>query len=687
MKTVIKIIPHFIILMIFFLFLQKGAIAQTNIAKQSFEASGDTWIPMTLSTPACTNGSDRWDYSTSLNSITPNEGAQFWGIQDLNGTCGGATFETITLPNIDVSSYNNVVFSFTYNVIGYDNGDDMKYELFYDNVSQGEVVFVNGASNFTSNDWDTISVNIPNTVTNVKVVLSVKQNGGSDYGGLDNVTLVGSPINCVAATEPITNASNINFTLVGCDSYTINWTNGDGAKRIVVMSANPVVGTPTDQVGYTANATFGSGATIATNEFVVYNGTGSSASVNGLNVNTIYYVAVFEYNGTAQNCEENYLITNVLNGSQSTLAVCTPPLINSILVNSCGVSAEEGVDEYVVFKNGSSALFVNDIRIDFPSGGSYCNTVCGSNTIGNNASYLNQLNTTANCGTTKFVYQDPIQPNTTVILFTGNPPNYAYDFSSMCGGEQVAVLFCNNTALQGRFANSANGSRSTTMTWGTATQTVTYYSSTANTGTNGDFADFDAVGNVSYSNSGTCEATPLPIKLAYFEIDKTTDNFVAVEWKTFNEVNNAFFVVEKSKDLTYWEIVEEVEGAGFSTEEQFYNLIDAQPYNGTSYYRLKQIDFDGQEEIFRPEAITLSIDKPIFVYPNPASERIFVETNSVILNIKLHNLLGNEIPIAPINTDGGSIYFDVSSITNGIYILSVTLGNGSIENTKIKINH
>ncbi len=427
---------YFFIVLGFNFLVLNNFLAQLTIVKQSFETSGDTWTPISFSTPPCTNGADTWDYNTSLSTISPSDGAQFWGIRDLNGNCGGSGFETITLGNIDVSAYNSVTFKFDYNVIGYDNGDDFKYQLYYDNIGQGEVIVVNGSSNYSTGGWVTEIVNIPNSVTNVKVVLYAKQNGGSDYGGFDNVFLEGvssctpatissvSPtsgaigttvtitasagdltggsvlfngvnatitssnattivctvpsgattgdltitdnqpcnaiystftVTCGADVQPTTNASNISFGSVGCDSYTVNWTNGDGANRIVVMSTSAIANTPANQTNYVANSTFGSGATIGAGEFVVYNGNGSSINVTNLTVATTYYISIFEYNGTMTNCSESYLTAGALTGNQSTQMACTDPVIESILVNSCGVSSNEGLDEYVVFKNGSSA--------------------------------------------------------------------------------------------------------------------------------------------------------------------------------------------------------------------------------------------------------------------------------------------------------------------------------------------
>lgn len=164
---------------------------QTTVAKQSFETSGDTWTPLSFSTPPCTSGNDIWDYSTGFSNLTPNDGAQFWGIRDLDGSCGGSDFESITFPNVNISANSSVVFAFDYYGQGMDNNDDLKYELFYDNVSQGEVVVldgVNGGSDNT-NGWVTEAVNIPASVTNVSVILSARNNQNNDRAGFDNVRL------------------------------------------------------------------------------------------------------------------------------------------------------------------------------------------------------------------------------------------------------------------------------------------------------------------------------------------------------------------------------------------------------------------------------------------------------------------------------------------------------------------
>ncbi len=168
--------------------------SQTTIAKQSFENTGDSWIPINFSTPPCTVDGDSWNFHSTLGTITPNDGFQFWGIQDLNGNCGGSGFESIGLPNMDISGFRNTMLTFDYNIFEFDNGDDMKYEVFFDNISQGEIIIVDGTSNFSTDGWQTETINIPNHVSTVKITIFVKQNGALDYAGIDNIILTGSPL-------------------------------------------------------------------------------------------------------------------------------------------------------------------------------------------------------------------------------------------------------------------------------------------------------------------------------------------------------------------------------------------------------------------------------------------------------------------------------------------------------------
>ncbi|MCP3931396.1 MAG: amidohydrolase family protein [Bacteroidetes bacterium] len=88
---------------------------------------------------------------------------------------------------------------------------------------------------------------------------------------------------------------------------------------------------------------------------------------------------------------------------------------------------------------------------------------------------------------------------------------------------------------------------------------------------------------------------PLPVEMLYFEIKKA-DCSITLEWATATELNNDKFVIERSSNGTYFESIGEVSGQGTRLESMVYTFIDTEP-NRVNYYRLRQIDFDGTEDL------------------------------------------------------------------------------------------
>lgn len=101
------------------------------------------------------------------------------------------------------------------------------------------------------------------------------------------------------AVEPTTPATLLTLSVSNCNEVDINWTNGDGTRRLVIGSAgSPVSQFPSDGIAYVAGSIFGSGTHLGNNNYVVYSAMGNSVTVTALNANKTYYFAVFEYNGT-----------------------------------------------------------------------------------------------------------------------------------------------------------------------------------------------------------------------------------------------------------------------------------------------------------------------------------------------------------------------------------------------------
>lgn len=189
-----------------------------SIVYQGFE-SGDTW-GYTLSTPPCNSSGDVWAIESSLGGITPAVGSYFWGIQDLTGNCGSSAGEIITFDTESVVGISDVVVSFQYRADGFDSGDVLEYQVTIDGVAQGWVTLVNAG---TTSGWETETINIPNGSNSVSLELFADQNGGSDYGGFDDVNLSGEscstvctppsdPVGSISGTTPACNSTSLSFS-------------------------------------------------------------------------------------------------------------------------------------------------------------------------------------------------------------------------------------------------------------------------------------------------------------------------------------------------------------------------------------------------------------------------------------------------------------------------------------------
>jgi hypothetical protein len=128
---------------------------------------------------------------------------------------------------------------------------------------------------------------------------------------------------CLSEPTPTVAASAAQAT-PATYSLTLGWQNGNGAQRLVVVAAGQApTAAPANATAYTASARLGAGSALG-GGYVVYSGTGSSATVTGLSPATTYYVAVYEFNGAA--CSAAYLT-----GAPATVTATTttPPPVSA----------------------------------------------------------------------------------------------------------------------------------------------------------------------------------------------------------------------------------------------------------------------------------------------------------------------------------------------------------------------
>lgn len=202
---------------------------------------------------------------------------------------------------------------------------------------------------------------------------------------------------------------------------------------------------------------------------------------------------------------------------------------------------------------------------------------------------------------------------------------------------------------------------------------VTSYGSVANS----QYVDFTISSFSELWLHGSANVSPLPVELLYF-LGNCENGISQLVWSTASEQNNAFFIVERSKDGTNWEFVERVSGAGNSNAQLMYQVSDKKA-NGANYYRLSQQDYDGTIEVFASIYVACqnAEQNTITVYPNPASENINVAiyVNNDYFNsiIKLMDATGKTVYTAGLDLEKGNNNFSIPllSLASGTYFLQV----------------
>ena len=129
------------------------------------------------------------------------------------------------------------------------------------------------------------------------------------------------------------------------------------------------------------------------------------------------------------------------------------------------------------------------------------------------------------------------------------------------------------------------------------------------------------------SLANTSAIYPLPVELLNFNAVLNGQS-VDIFWTTSTEFNNDYFIIERSGNEFNWMEIAKVQGAGNSNTTLYYNEKDRNPLTGISYYRLKQVDYDGEYKYTDIVSVVNSVfdgNEDVFLFPNPSnSMSVFV---------------------------------------------------------------
>jgi len=144
---------------------------------------------------------------------------------------------------------------------------------------------------------------------------------------------------------------------------------------------------------------------------------------------------------------------------------------------------------------------------------------------------------------------------------------------------------------------------------------------------------------------------PLPVTLSSFTGARTAEGTV-LRWQTASEHNAQRFEVERSGNAVDYARLGSVAAAGNSTSPRAYAYTDKADGAGASYYRLRQVDFDGATAyspvvVVQGQSNTGGQELLASVYPNPFHTQ---------LTLKLGQAPAGEVSVSLIDVQGRRVY-------------------------------
>jgi len=181
----------------------------------------------------------------------------------------------------------------------------------------------------------------------------------------------------------------------------------------------------------------------------------------------------------------------------------------------------------------------------------------------------------------------------------------------------------------------------------------------------------------------------LPVELIYFHAD-AYDEYVYLGWATASEKNNSHFIVERSQDGNVFVPIKQIKGEGNSSVEVEYSMIDTEPLSGVLYYRLKQVDFNGDVNYSNPISVQFLDNYDLFnyvIYPNPL-------TDDKVLKIGLENIPAEKVTIRILTAQGALLYrmeiaeegensINLQNLQQGVYFMYIESEGESFTETLI----
>lgn len=139
-----------------------------------------------------------------------------------------------------------------------------------------------------------------------------------------------------------------------------------------------------------------------------------------------------------------------------------------------------------------------------------------------------------------------------------------------------------------------------------------------------------------YIHSYGNEPAVLPIELVYFDA-VCEKGKIRIEWQTASENNNHHFEIERSENAIDFETIVTIPTQNGNVNYlQNYTAFDNSPNTSINYYRLKQVDNNGQysySNLTLVDCHESTSSTMVRLYPNPAEDKLFIRLENIITEV------------------------------------------------------
>lgn len=165
--------------------------------------------------------------------------------------------------------------------------------------------------------------------------------------------------------------------------------------------------------------------------------------------------------------------------------------------------------------------------------------------------------------------------------------------------------------------------------------------------------------------------TALPVELTSFS-GETRNHMNNLEWSTASEIDNKEFSIERSNDGEEWTSIGTVMGAGNSNTQLNYKYVDQSPKHGANYYRLKQLDYNGDYEYSMIIKLKNKSNSSYTIGQSPDHSKliIFGTTDLTAESLALYDQMGRNV-VNEVIYNSSNQSLDISSLSTGVYIIVI----------------